>query len=785
MSRKQILSSALGLASSTHRRIFLLVLTFFMLGAVPRLTAQATGGTVLFADDAERAIMEAWVWSGWGANVGSTGTPSQAQVHSGLWSYAFQAGQNAFWTVPYSARDPQYLKFWFYVPSSYSLTSGSTTNLAGLESTTTYSAFPIGMTNSGETLYTSLKGATGTHGISTNTWHTIELKYNVGGGTITLWLDGTSDIALTGQTLATENTVYIGVTSGTGTIYFDDFTVASAASGNPASGITVRHAYPGNRLAMKIQTYLWGAGSSDQLVSSIDGTTFSTISSPGTYQEPILVLTTLSAGNHILQVQLQDSGGMPRQTWTETIVACGCTPTNGIDAYNNIVRDGKKILPITGWMMNPDNANLWLGTGTPSGSNMNGPGINASGWASGWASNYSVSQYQQFMEGNSASAFPLSALNCLNGNDLPVIGPSVGRMGGFGTSGTAAGDAANMAGYASALSNEPCILAWFGYDEASVNGWTQLQMAGTMNAAHANDSNHAFLYDDATTPYLNLSWYYPNSVADIYSSDNYPLCYSNSLHGNGARQMSDWVHMMDREAYANYGLVPNYQVLELAIFANGAYSNFNCSTSNEAGTSISNTTVYNEFWMSFIHGRKGFAWYTDTGLQYDSGYSPGCTAQATPPAKECFPVSSSGVPAITPVMSAVTAITPAVMLAAPTGRTVTSNQTTNCAASPYTAGARVDATVREDSSNVWVLAARLTDPLCNSNENTASTLSTQLTVSSLTNGTATVYGENRTVPVSGGVITDNFNPWAVHIYQIPTSGGPPLSPPVLNPAVVH
>lgn len=32
---------------------------------------------------------------------------------------------------------------------------------------------------------------------------------------------------------------------------------------------------------------------------------------------------------------------------------------------------------------------------------------------------------------------------------------------------------------------------------------------------------------------------------------------------------------------------------------------------------------------------------------------------------------------------------------------------------------------------------------------------------------ATVYGENRTVPISGNTIADNFGPYAVHIYQVP------------------
>ena len=32
---------------------------------------------------------------------------------------------------------------------------------------------------------------------------------------------------------------------------------------------------------------------------------------------------------------------------------------------------------------------------------------------------------------------------------------------------------------------------------------------------------------------------------------------------------------------------------------------------------------------------------------------------------------------------------------------------------------------------------------------------------------ATIYGENRAVPISGSTITDNFGPYAIHIYQVP------------------
>jgi len=417
--------------------------SFALLLTVSPAAGQNPPAGQVFSDDAERAIMENWVLNSWTIAEGSPAV-SQTEVHSGKYSYVFPSGSISYWSDALTFPDPLYEKAWFYVPSTYSLGSGSVAHIVGLLNLSGLASFQISLTNNGGSLYTYLNGSTGTHAVATNEWHTVEMEYYVAGGTLTLWLDGVQDIAQTGQTLATYNSVYLGLTAGTGSVYLDDITVGASASGTPTSGLTVRHAYPTNRLAMKVKSYIWGAASTDQLVSSVDGTTFSTISNPGTYQEPILTMTGLSAGNHTLQVQLQTSGGTVRQTWTETIVACGCTPTNGIDAYNNVVRGGNKVLPISAWAMNQDNATLWLGYGTPSSSNMSPPGINASGWWSGYSASYSVSQYQTFMEG-AVSGF--AGLNCLNENNLPVVGPYFLRMGGFGTAGTPSGDAANMAGY--------------------------------------------------------------------------------------------------------------------------------------------------------------------------------------------------------------------------------------------------------------------------------------------------------------------------------------------------
>lgn len=155
-----------------------------------------------------------------------------------------------------------------------------------------------------------------------------------------------------------------------------------------------------------------------------------------------------------------------------------------------------------------------------------------------------------------------------------------------------------------------------------------------------------------------------------------------------------------------------------------------------------------------IHGAKGVSWWHPWGT--------------TPAAN--FAAAQSFV-------STINALT-GVLTAPPSSRTVTSNSTT--------AGRRVDAMVKEDSSSVWVFATRLTDfTSCTAvlTPDNASPISTQLTVSSLTNATATVYGEGRTVPMVNGVITDNFDPWATHVYQIPNESGNVAPPSGLQASV--
>jgi chitodextrinase len=501
-----------GLAASTTYSYY--VDAFNAAGETSATSTMTTATTqttsILFSDDAEQGIMESDVLNGWDINYpGVSATTTIA--HSENYSYvATVAGSNVSSYATFATgTDPLYFKLWVYVPSSYTLASGATTMLAGLLqrppiTNPSWVAYPISLTNSGGTFYLSASGTNGTHAFTTNAWHAIEMMYNNGAHTVSVTLDGTPDISLSGVSTEVKNSVLIGANAGSGNIYYDDITVSNAASGNPTSGLTVRHAYPGNRLAMKVQSYLWGASSTDQLVSSIDGTVFSTIVNSVTYQEPILTLTTLSAGNHTLQVQLETASGTPRSTWTETIVTSGGTPTVGIDAYNNLVQNGHKIFPITPWFQSGPQTVYWYQQGY----------INAAGWATEYNTTYSTSTFYTWLHGS-------GSLNS-NVTGIEAMGSLAQRIAGNcpPSDTTCPSEAAAFGNYASTFANDPSLLAWTGFHEASVNGYSIGRMQGDMNAIHSSDNNHPFLYDDATDPYLHLEWYYPTLVADVYSSDN-------------------------------------------------------------------------------------------------------------------------------------------------------------------------------------------------------------------------------------------------------------------------
>ena len=695
---------------------------FFVIGIFLALGVRVAGATTLFSDDAERGLMEGNVAAGWTINRHGVSATAE-EAHSGRFSYVVRspgASVSSYIGFKSNGADPLYLRCWVMVSDGFGIKEGESTWLCGLTQIPgSWKTDAVNLTNRQGALYLSAEGIRGRSRLSKGEWHVIDLEYSRSGNEVKVWLDGRTEILATGLKLESKDHVLIGANAGTGTIYFDDISVADSLDDRQTAGITVRHAYPGNRIRMKLQSYLWGAAKTDMLISSADGAPFSLIPNPGSYQAPALDVARLSAGDHKIEVRLEDSKRQERAAWTETIRTSGVVPTVGIDENNNLVRGGHKVFPITQWMMNGPDVVAWYKSGY----------INASGWASEWSGAYSVSQFKRFIE---------DTLDCKK-NHMQVMGAG-GRVS------RGATETVTYRLYASAFTNHPCFLAWTAFDEADYNNVSATRMQSVLDAVHQGDVNHPFAYDDATQPWLDLKLYYPNLVADIYSTDNYPLCYADHYKASG-KTFADWVAMMDRDDAANYGIVPNFVVLELYKFA-APERHMDCGQ-------ITAKTVFNEAWLAVIHNRKGVSWY-DNGSSV-KGYGPVCKHDSD---ASCFPANPKE--HIGKFVSQIARITPDVVLAAPTGRTILSDRTDP--------GSRVDVAVREDGSSVWVFAARLTDVIRDPIEATAAPLATKITLSGLGDSTAEVFDERRSVRMTGGVIEDSFAPYAVHIYRIPING---------------
>ena len=176
----------------------------------------------------------------------------------------------------------------------------------------------------------------------------------------------------------------------------------------------------------------------------------------------------------------------------------------------------------------------------------------------------------------------------------------------------------------------------------------------------------------------------------------------------------------------NYDLTPWFPIIE-----NG----------NESTTGKTNAPTPAQFkmeaWLNIIHGAKGLGYW---------------------PAESWGSVPTNILAEMGALLTNTTALKD-IILADMTSRTVVSDRTA--------IGFRVDAMVREDANDVWVFAARLTDI----GEEDDPAISTQFTVSGLSNATAQVYGEDRALAVTNGIFSDSFSSHGVHIYQIPKSGG--------------
>ena len=682
--------------------------------------------TVIFQDDFETQDFSAWsyITAGSPLTISANGVISTAQVHSGLYSFAatLPATGNAVKTAQaLSNLTEVYYQVWLYIDPAFTMTDAlSVMSVTG--------GGQVMLRQSSGTIYLkTYAGVNGTHSLSKGAWHSIQLHDLAGSGTAveSVILDGTLDINSTGGTIAGPFTAaFIGPNNAdatqSGVLYFDDAQVATGgALTAPSASITVRYPNTNARTAFPVDVTMWGTATSDILTASVDSSTVYTQTGSMTNHQRFLVsISSLSVGSHTFQVQLQNSGGTPKATFTGSFTTyLSGTPTVAIDGNNNLFKSGSPFFFVA-------------------------PFIDGSSqWSNPWLSNSSVNTYGWQDCFVAAYAYTPTTFNsCMNTVAYPFIGPDNNWTGRNGANG-AAGDAANQpgavataTGYVTADKGNSNLLFWTWVDEPDVGpspgDVSPATVLSLSQAVWSNDGNHPVLsnlagYPPSTTRDRQASWYYPiipNSAAmpaDIYAADMYPIIY----------QYNPWyvtqmVAVFDWEQRYTYNLVPWTAFIELGPCAQGACTGY--------GPTASQATM--EAWLGVIHNLKGISWWGPAGwTTQDSAH---------------WTAAANFVSTSTHFASAIESTTT---------RTVASNQQGTLGQD-----ARVDAAVREDSTNIYVFAARLTDW----NES-GSPLSTTLTVSGTPSGTASVYGESRNVTVSSGVLTDTFNDSGVHIYVLP------------------
>jgi len=670
----------------------------------------------IFWDDFEVQDFSAWNGVEPNALAGGSGVVTSERAHSGRFSFKAMPARGANVKLSHGipAQQNLYYRFFFLVDAGW--VQGHNIFLAGMEN-----GGKISLRSDGGCLSLQDRtGATGTHCITKGVWHSLEIhsRTGAGDGLIEAWFDGEMDLAAHGLRLDTPfDRIYLGPAGGDGTqsgsIYFDDVVLAASRIGAASAWVTIRHPNTLGRLSLPIDVVFYGYERSDKIVAELDGAEIFSHGDIGTGWVRFAVgLSRVPAGVHELTVRLQGSDGATKAASHSVLHQFpveGKTPRITIDESSGLRWNGEKYFPISpfDFMMDPESSPY-----------RTHHAINTYGWADCIP-----------MPDSSASPFD----TCARRLDLPIIGPG-GRWPGAERGVSAAvkpGALDEIARYVKKVRDNPHLAMWSWEDEPDLGpmpGHVPVaRMKELIEATHANDGNHPVITNLAGYSFNILSdrqhgWYFPVVPADddlptdVYSFDMYPLIYQKKLGST----VSQLLQNIDRVQRYTYGMVPLMAFIEAG----------KCVQPSCAGIGPIGAQVYMEAWLAVIHGVKGIFWWGPSGWTVEDGAHWKAVARFKMDIDQLKDVILS-----------------------PVSRSVTSDRSV-----PHT---RVDATVREDTSCMYVFAARLTDAGENDSD-----LVTHLTVSGVKNGVARVLNEGRTVPVRRGVIEDVFAPAAVHLYCI-------------------
>jgi len=654
------------------------------------------------------------------------------------------------------------------------------------------------------------------YNLNDTNWHHVAMVYD--GSYLRLYIDrneiegsSTPPTAATGNLVIANTDLFIGKEA-TGTTwqgYIDELKIYNAALSlseifdrldiwhadfqsrySQYLYVQIPEAYRGYRLLLTLS----GSGYSNTLIDKNSSLLAEEVATLNNY--------TLNAKNYTLTAAIYNGEILIDSISKKWNKLYSGIPKVGIDKNNGYRINGTKIFPVLPWIVDSGKMNNYTGM------------INAFfglGFGNSWGSGITQSDWSQYLDACAAFGAPCIGPDRWTGRvDYPSARNSDPRV---------------IESYVNNFKNNSAMLAWEWMDEPNlgdlstcvpstvIRAWTRLSHDGDQNhpvminlGGKSHTRNETFDSDTysfgikfrRTYSYL-YSWKEIGDrvpIVDSISLDYYPMEWGNPASDNGTvyRAMLAIKNMISD----NYGLIPVWCFIETTDIYESPYPTKYFPTPAQ---------IKMLAWCSIINGATGIAWFpyryympdeneqilidTKTLIDYFatvllsdvSAYSANITLDV-----DGVAAWDSGISYI----RGNEVIYNGVCYICITDNTnvIPGGGSADANAAYWKISRHVDLLIKEDDTNVYVFAGRMTEfdnigqsSTLHVNEtlivDTANlenkialsvgidNLSTTITISPTISGTASVYGESRNIDVTNGVFTDEFNRNDIHIYIIP------------------
>lgn len=505
----------------------------------------------------------------------------------------------------------------------------------------------------------------------------------------------------------------------------------------PVAGFEIQRAPLNNRLAQYLYVQIPEAyqKNSTKLSVSLIGDKSgedSLLSKTNLSSEEIVFLDhkPLGIDNYVIQAKLLDSEGrqIPGGIWRDKFSKrYSGIPKVGIDENNSFRVSGELFFPMAPFILDESKMPTYIEKA----------GINALDMV-GYYSTHTPTTWQKYLD--AANLQQLKVMGPGRGEYFIDFAPSAANRWKYNH------NPDRMAKYVQATKDHPAMFAWNWQDEPNLGGWAEKTYPPTLAAwayvAHREDPHHpsfnSFVGSDwskyyGTKPnffdYLKSGMFMGGKKwsQDILSWDTYPITQRLSpiLNFSDMGPYAAYLDAVDRAQANNRYLLPFMSVLQPC---KGLTSSI-----------VSEEQVYLETWLNVIHGAKGIIWFNYFDMANTGRWA-----------------------AMKKFADQIKVLAPAVLQADPS-RTImdTANSGLN----------RVDTMIREHNGDIFIFAARVTEPEPIEGAKYRGVEPEEITVNFSVSGlsgstSAMVVDEGRYVSISEGQFADTFNKNTVHIYKI-------------------